>query len=181
MLPEKVKKGIVELMQKVIKLSDTDAAPKEYTLKDGNKLLIDKLEAGGTAQSVDAKGNTALAAEGNYELADGTTLTVGSEGKIGEVVAGDANIESKGGKEEQMRSLLHKMTAHEQDATSLKAEVAQLKETVNTLSGHLTTALDLVKEIADLPGAEPLEQQFKAAQATDKKDTMRQRIQAAKH
>lgn len=57
-------------------------AQKQYTLADGSKLLIDKLEAGGSVQSVDATGNPTQAAAGEYALTDGTNIVVDDKGMI---------------------------------------------------------------------------------------------------
>lgn len=58
-------------------------APKEYELKDGGKVTIDKLEVGGIVM---IDGNPAL--PGDLELADGTKLTVGDNGAITAVTPG---------------------------------------------------------------------------------------------
>lgn len=51
-------------------------------LKDGNKLTVDKLEVGGIA-----KIEGVLAASGEYEANDGSTIKVGEDGVISEIVA----------------------------------------------------------------------------------------------
>ena len=61
--------------------------PTEYELKDGGKVMIDKLEVGGI---VLIDGNAAL--PGEAELVDGTKMTIGDNGVITaiEVVSPDA-------------------------------------------------------------------------------------------
>lgn len=54
--------------------------PTEYELKDGGKVMIDKLEVGGIVM-VDG----AAALPGDLELADGTKLTVADNGVISEM------------------------------------------------------------------------------------------------
>lgn len=56
------------------------AAPKEYELKIGGKVMIDKLEAGGIVM-IDG----APALPGDIELMDGTMITVGDNGVISEI------------------------------------------------------------------------------------------------
>ena len=56
-------------------------APKEYDLKDGGKVTIDKLEVGGMVM---IDGNPAL--PGDIELADGTKITVAENGVIAVIV-----------------------------------------------------------------------------------------------
>lgn len=60
------------------------AAPNEYELKDGGKVMIDKLEVGGI---VVIDGNPSL--PGDLELKDGTKLTVGDNGVISAVTPAD--------------------------------------------------------------------------------------------
>lgn len=63
-------------------------APKEYELKIGGKVMIDKLEVGGIVM---IDGGPAL--PGELELVDGTKLTVGDNGAITEMTAGAAPAE----------------------------------------------------------------------------------------
>lgn len=60
-------------------------APAEHELKDGGKVMIDKLEVGGIVM-IDG----APALPGDLELADGTKLTVGDNGAITAVTPGEA-------------------------------------------------------------------------------------------
>lgn len=60
------------------------AAPSEYELKDGGKVMIDKLEVGGIVM-IDG----APAVPGDVELADGTKLTIGENGVISALTPGD--------------------------------------------------------------------------------------------
>lgn len=60
-------------------------APKEYELKVGGKVMIDKLEVGGI---VIIDGNPAL--PGDLELADGTKITVADNGAITALTPGSA-------------------------------------------------------------------------------------------
>ena len=47
-----------------------------YDLKDGNKIDLSALEIGADAMLVDESGNSVSAPDGEYELADGTMITV---------------------------------------------------------------------------------------------------------
>lgn len=60
-------------------------APAEHELKDGGKVMIDKLEVGGIVM-IDG----APALPGDLELVDGTKLTVGDNGAITAVTPGEA-------------------------------------------------------------------------------------------
>lgn len=63
----------------------------EYELKDGGKVMIDKLEAGGVVM---IDGSPSL--PGDIELADGTKITVGDNGVISAVTPG-ASANAPGG------------------------------------------------------------------------------------
>lgn len=58
---------------------------KEYTLKSGQKVLVDKLEVGGKVVVVDEQNNAAPAPAGEHELADGLKIVVDESGSIVEV------------------------------------------------------------------------------------------------
>lgn len=62
----------------------TPAAPAEYEVMGGGKVMIDKLEAGGIVM---IDGSPAL--PGDLELADGTKLTIGDNGVISAIEAGN--------------------------------------------------------------------------------------------
>ena len=49
---------------------------KEYALADGTKVMIDKLEVGGKVAIVDASGVEIVAADAEYNLADGSSIAV---------------------------------------------------------------------------------------------------------
>jgi hypothetical protein len=58
------------------------ALADEYVLKNGTKVLIDKLEIGGKVTIKDESGIESPAPEGEHELADGTKIYVDSLGVI---------------------------------------------------------------------------------------------------
>jgi len=80
-----------EILQKVKQYFNELAAPEnlpmaehtEYELKDGGKVMIDKLEVGGVVM---IDGNTAL--PGEAELVDGSKMTIGDNGVITEIKLG---------------------------------------------------------------------------------------------
>jgi hypothetical protein len=80
---EKVKLFFNDLIAPVEPAPIVAAEPKDYELKGGGTVTIDKLEVGGI---VLIDGNSAL--PGELELTDGTKLTIADNGMIAEVVAG---------------------------------------------------------------------------------------------
>ena len=84
---DKVKLYFTELMAPVppaVPAAPTPAGPMEYELKDGGKVMIDKLEEGGI---VIIDGNPAL--PGDLELVDGTKITVADNGVITVIAMGE--------------------------------------------------------------------------------------------
>lgn len=62
-------------------------AAKEYDLKMGGKVMIDKLEIGGMVSVLDEGGQPMPAPAGDHELIDGTTISVDETGAITEIEA----------------------------------------------------------------------------------------------
>ena len=58
---------------------------KQYQLKSGQKVLIDKVEVGGIVAVVDEQGVTSPAPAGEHELVDGLKIVVDEAGSIVEV------------------------------------------------------------------------------------------------
>ena len=77
--------NVSEAIEKIkVMLADNAVAPEPatqlvfetYDLKDGSKIDLSALEIGADAMLVDESGNSVSAPDGEYELADGTMITV---------------------------------------------------------------------------------------------------------
>ncbi len=144
-------------------------APQEarfstYDLKDGSKIDLSALEIGADAMLVDESGNATQAPDGEYELVDGTMISVAS-GKVEGVET--AKAEEPGVEEEEMsKDNSEKFEAIDSNIETLKAENESLKSANKELEGRIQTleskfsesmdqVLDLVAEIAKGPSDEP--------------------------
>lgn len=144
-------------------------APQEarfstYDLKDGSKIELTALEIGADAMLVDESGNATPAPDGEYELVDGTMISVAS-GKVEGVET--AVAETPGVEEEEMSNdNSEKFEVIDADIDILKAENESLKSANKELEGRIQTleskfseslgqVLDLVAEIAKGPSDEP--------------------------
>lgn len=65
---------------------------KEYSLKSGIKVLIDKLALGGKVSVIDEGGNTAPAPAGEHELIDGTKIVLDELSTIIELELPEADV-----------------------------------------------------------------------------------------
>jgi len=131
-----------------------------YDLKDGSKIDLTSLEIGADAMLVDATGNSAVAPDGEYELADGTSIVV-SGGKISELETPAADV-TEGEPQDEMQPATmseDKFEAVELGISELKAENDALKVKLEEMEGKFNAAfsqvLDLVSDLAKAPSAEP--------------------------
>lgn len=143
-------------------------APQEarfstYDLKDGSKIELTALEIGADAMLVDESGNATPAPDGEYELVDGTMISVAS-GKVEGVES--AIAETPVVEEEMSKDNSEKFESIDSNIETLKAENESLKSANKELEGRIQTleskfseslgqVLDLVAEIAKGPSDEP--------------------------
>lgn len=66
----------VEQTEEIASEPATELVFETYDLKDGSKIDLSSLEIGADAMLVDESGNSVSAPDGEYELADGTMITV---------------------------------------------------------------------------------------------------------
>lgn len=66
----------VEQTEEIASEPATELVFETYDLKDGSKIDLSALEIGADAMLVDESGNSVSAPDGEYELADGTMITV---------------------------------------------------------------------------------------------------------
>jgi len=180
-------KSPIELLQEVKKLvfqEETAPAPS-YSLEDGTKILIDKLEVGGVVTLEDGT----PAPVGEHTLADGTMIVLGEGGVIAEIKPKEVEddkveieIESAEDKkpdmeemkekiakiEEELNAGKNKMSAFEVDYSALKEASAKAQEGLQAL-------IALVETLVNVPSQEPAEvpNGFKKHSASTKEDKIR--------
>lgn len=183
-----VMKNPIELLQEVKKLvfqEETMPAPS-YSLEDGTKVMIDKLEVGGIVTLED--GTPAPA--GEHTLADGTEIVLAEGGVIAEIKPKEvedkveieiesADNEEKVDEMEMMKKLIKamedkikegegKMSAFQDDYTALKEASVKAQEALQGL-------IQLVETLVNVPSQEPAEvpNSFKKHSAETKADKIR--------
>lgn len=138
----------------------TELAFDTYDLKDGSKIDLSAMEIGGDAMLVDATGNGAVAPDGEYELADGTMITVVA-GKI-------EGVESPAGEMPTAEEIgtMAPMEAEKFDEMNatigyLQAENEALKAKLNAIDGKFSQAftemIGLVQGLTTMPSADPIQ------------------------
>lgn len=181
-------KSPIELLQEVKKLvfqEETMPAPA-YSLEDGTKVLIDKLEVGGNVTLED--GTPAPA--GGHTLADGTKFIVDEAGVITEIMAAEVEddnveieIESKKDEEKQEGEMMKKkmeemegrFAAYESNFSALQSDYEGLKAAFGKQSEAMQGLIQLVDTLVNVPSQEPAEvpNTFKKHSASTKEDRIR--------
>jgi len=182
-----VMKNPIELLQEVKKLvfqEETMPAPS-YSLEDGTKVVIDKLEVGGIVTLED--GTPAPA--GEHTLADGSKVVLVEGGVIAEIMPKEVEdkveieIDSKKEEEKQegemMKKKLEEMegkfSAYDASFSALQADYNTLKESFSKQSEAMQGLIQLVDTLVNVPSQEPAEvpNSFKKHSAETKADKIR--------
>lgn len=136
------------------------AAPeyKEYVLKSGAKVKIDKLEVGGNVVLVDDMGNESPAPQGEHELADGTIITLDENSVIVEIAS---PVEETPEAEPQVDMAAQKIAELEAQIEELKKNKkgmeVKMAEVESKFSQAIQELSDVVIGLINTPSAEATE------------------------
>ena len=181
-------KNPIELLQEVKKLvfqEETMPAPS-YSLEDGTKVLIDKLEVGGVVTLED--GSPAPA--GEHTLADGSKVILAEGGVIAEIMPKeveedkveieiDSKEEEKKKEEEEMKKKIAEMegrfSAYDASFSALKSDYEGLKAAFGKQGEAMQGLITLVETLVNVPSQAPAEvpNNFKKHSASTKEDKIR--------
>lgn len=154
----------------------TELTFETYDLMDGSKIDLSALEIGADAMLVDESGNAVAAPNGEYELADGTMVSVvegkveGIESPIAEMPEVEDELGKDKDKEEEMSNQFDEM-----DATIdyLKSENEVLKAKLEEMDGKFNQAFEkvfvLVEELAKMPSADAIQAPKQSFKVTESK------------
>jgi hypothetical protein len=179
-------KNPIELLQEVKKLvfQEETAPTPSYSLEDGTKIMIDKLEVGGVVTLED--GTPAPA--GEHYLADGTEIILVEGGVIAEVKPKEVSVpevpaqasEDMGKKkdaqmEEQFAAIESRIAANEQSFSALQSDYEGLKAAFGKQSEAMQGLIQLVDTLVNVPSQAPAEvpNNFKKHSASTKEDKIR--------
>lgn len=177
---EKIKVLLASNEEAVVETTEEASAPvtelnfETYDLKDGSKIDLSGLEIGAEAMLVDETGNSAPAPDGEYELADGTIVSVvagmveGIETPQAEATEIDeedgVEIPMESDKFEEMNGTISYLTAENE---ALKAKVAELEGKFNQAFSEVIGALE---GLATMPSADAIQKPKNAFSLIEKKE-----------
>jgi hypothetical protein len=180
-------KNPIELLQEVKKLvfqEETMPAPS-YSLEDGTKVLIDKLEVGGVVTLEDGS----PAPVGEHTLADGSKVVLAEGGVIAEIMPKEVEdkveieIESKEDEkkkeEEEMKKKIAEMegrfSAYDASFSALQSDYEGLKAAFGKQGEAMQGLINLVETLVNVPSQAPAEvpNNFKKVSVQTKADRIR--------
>jgi uncharacterized protein YqgV (UPF0045/DUF77 family) len=138
----------------------TELKFETYDLKDGTKIELSSLVIGADAMLMDESGNTAMAPDGEYELADGTMITV-AVGKVEGIETPEA--EAPTAEEAPMPGEMEsdKFESVQAEIDYLKTENQELKaqlEAINTkFSQGFSDVIVALESISKMPSSDPIQ------------------------
>jgi len=128
-----------------------------YDLKDGSKIDLSSLEIGADAMLVDDSGNSVSAPDGEYELADGTMMTVaggkveGIESPVGELpTSEEAPMEADSQFDEMNATITYLQAENE----ALKSKLGELESKFNQ---GFSEMLSVLEGFSKTPVADPIQ------------------------
>ena len=135
------------------------AAPeyKEYVLKSGAKVKIDKLEVGGKVMLVDEAGNETPAPAGEHELADGMVIVLDEASTIVEIKEPQTE-EAPAPAEEELKKKIEEMKAEiEKLGDYKKKQEEKMAEVESKFSQAIKDLSDVVIGLINTPSTEATE------------------------
>ena len=152
----------------------TELTFETYDLMDGSKMDLSSLEIGADAMLVDESGNAVAAPNGEYELVDGTMVSV-VEGKVEGIespIAEMPEVEDELKKDKEM-DLSNQFDEMDATINYLKAENDALKAKLDEMDGKFNQAFEkvfvLVEELAKMPSADAIQAPKQSFKVTESK------------
>lgn len=153
----------------------TELTFETYDLKDGSKIDMSALEIGADAMLVDESGNAVAAPSGEYELADGTMVSV-MDGKVEGIespLAEMPEVEDELGKDKEKEEMSNQFDEMDATINYLKAENEALKAKLDEMDGKFNQAFEkvfvLVEELAKMPSADAIQAPKQSFKLTESK------------
>jgi len=139
------------------KAEQTKLEAIEYSLMDGTKVMIDKLEVGGTVVLSDGS----VAPKGEHILADGTSMQVDEAGVIIEIASPAEDMQPEEMPVAEMKNKMAELAAEFQakvDILNFEKEQLQskLKDLTDKTSQGFSQVLSLIEDMAKVPSADPI-------------------------
>jgi hypothetical protein len=169
----KIRALFEDMPSDIVPAQDTKLEAIEYSLEDGSKVMIDKLEVGGLVTLADGS----AAPQGEHILADGTSIQVDDKGSIIEIESPEEDmIPEEAPAEDMQKEKMAELQAEFQakiDILQLEKELLneKLKSLTEKTTQGFSQVLSLIEDMAKLPTADPIEvkQTFKFEKTNDLK------------
>ena len=158
-----IKQMFAEMPQPVqaqeIEVSIEPAAPeyKEYVLKNGAKVKMDKLEVGGKVMLVDDAGQESPAPAGEHELADGMIIVLDENSVITEIKQPEAAPVEEVVDEELSKKIAEMEAQIEDMKKGKKAQEVKMAEAEAKFSAAIKELTDVVLQLIQTPSADATE------------------------
>ena len=147
----------VEQTEEIAPEPATQLVFETYDLKDGSKIDLSSLEIGADAMLVDASGNSVSAPDGEYELADGTMMSIVG-GKVEGIETPQAEAPTSEEAPMEADSQFDEMNA---TITYLQAENEALKSKLGELESKFNQGfsemLSVLEGFSKTPVADPIQ------------------------
>lgn len=144
-----------------IEVSIEPTAPeyKEYVLKSGAKVKIDKLEVGGKVMLVDDAGNESPAPAGEHELADGMTIVLDEASIIVEIKQPEVEeVPAENPVAEELKKKIAEMQSELDNLQNGKKEAeVKMAEVEAKFSKAISELTDVVVGLIQTPSVDPTE------------------------
>jgi hypothetical protein len=142
-----------------VEVSIEPAAPeyKEYVLKSGAKVKIDKLEVGGKVMLVDDAGNEMPAPAGEHELADGMVIVLDESSTIVEIKQPQVEEVVPAIEEELKKKIAEMQSELENLKSGKKKDEEKMAEVEAKFSKAISELTDVVVGLIQTPSVDPTE------------------------
>ena len=146
----------VQAQEIEVSIDPADIEYKEYVLKNGAKIKMDKLEVGGKVMLVDDAGNETPAPAGEHELADGMVIVLDESSVITEIKQPEAPTEEV--VDEELKKKIAEMEAQIEDMKKgKKYQDGKMAEAEAKFSAAIKELTDVVLQLIQTPSADATE------------------------
>lgn len=159
-----IKQMFAEMPQQPVQAQEVEvsiepAAPeyKEYVLKSGAKVKIDKLEVGGKVMLVDDAGNEMPAPAGEHELADGMVIVLDESSTIVEIKQPEVEEVVPAIEEELKKKIAEMQSELENLKSGKKKDEEKMAEVEAKFSKAISELTDVVVGLIQTPSVDPTE------------------------
>ena len=147
----------VQAQEIEVSIEPAEIEYKEYVLKSGAKVKIDKLEVGGKVMLVDDAGNVTPAPAGEHELADGMVIVLDESSTIVEIKQPEVEEVVPAIEEELKKKIAEMQSELENLKSGKKKDEEKMAEVEAKFSKAISELTDVVVGLIQTPSVDPTE------------------------